>query len=58
MSGSLTWAGLGNTYFWIDLENDLCGVLMTQILPFGDADAMALLSDFETSIYEHVDKTN
>jgi len=56
--GSLTWAGLANTYFWIDLENDLCGVLMTQILPFGDADALALLSDFETSIYEQVDKAN
>ena len=56
--GSLTWAGLANTFFWIDLENDLCGVLMTQILPFGDASTLALLSDFESSIYKHVGMTN
>ncbi len=56
--GSLTWAGLANTYFWIDLENDLCGVLMTQILPFFDSEVLSLLSDFEASIYEQVDNAD
>lgn len=54
--GSLTWAGLANTYFWIDLENDVCGVLMTQILPFNDSEVVSLLTDFEMSIYkQHYD---
>ena len=50
-AGSLAWAGLYNSYFWIDRENDVCGVLITQILPFFDADVLALLNEFETAIY-------
>ena len=50
-SGSLMWAGLFNTYFWIDRERDLCAVLMTQILPFYDDDVIRLLGQFETAVY-------
>jgi methyl acetate hydrolase len=50
-SGSLMWAGIYNTYFWIDRENDLCAVLMTQILPFYDDDVIQLLGQFETAVY-------
>ena len=50
-AGSLTWAGLFNSYFWIDRENGICGVLITQILPFYDADVLALLSEFERAVY-------
>ena len=50
-SGSLAWAGLLNTYFWIDHENDIGGVLMTQILPFADTGVLGLLNDFEKAIY-------
>ena len=50
-AGSLTWAGLFNSYYWIDRENDICGVLITQILPFYDADVLALLSEFERAVY-------
>ena len=56
--GSLAWAGLANTYFWIDLENQVCGVLMTQVLPFFDAESLSVLSDFETAIYKQVLKTH
>ncbi len=49
---SLTWGGLYNTYFWIDIESDLCGVLMTQILPFFDHDVIDLLAAFESAIYQ------
>ena len=35
-ANSLAWAGLYNTYFWIDPARDTCGVVMTQILPFYD----------------------
>jgi CubicO group peptidase (beta-lactamase class C family) len=50
-AGSLAWAGLYNSYYWIDREKDICGVLITQILPFYDADVLALLNEFETAVY-------
>ena len=49
--GSLAWAGLGNTYFWIDPARNIAGVLMTQILPFADAGALDLLATFERAVY-------
>jgi len=53
-AGSLAWAGLYNSYYWIDREKDVCGVLITQILPFFDADVLALLKEFETAVYAAV----
>ena len=55
-AGSLAWAGLGNTYFWIDPARDIGGVLMTQILPFADAAVMQLFARFETAIYDAIGK--
>jgi CubicO group peptidase (beta-lactamase class C family) len=53
-SGSLAWAGLHNTYYWIDPESGLCAVLMTQVLPFYDAAVVELLEDFETAVYRSI----
>ena len=50
-AGSLAWAGLGNLYFWVDPARDVSGVLMTQVLPFGDAAVLDLLAGFEAAIY-------
>ena len=50
-AGALTWAGLGNTYFWIDPASDVCGVILTQILPFADSKVLALYDAFETAVY-------
>jgi len=50
-AGSLTWAGLYNTYFWIDPKRRVAGTIMTQILPFADARALAVLGRFERGIY-------
>jgi methyl acetate hydrolase len=50
-AGSLAWAGLGNTYFWIDQTNGIAAVMLTQLIPFADPKAMALLGDFETAVY-------
>lgn len=50
-AGSLAWAGLYNSYYWIDRDKDICGVLITQILPFFDADVLAMLAEFETAVY-------
>jgi CubicO group peptidase (beta-lactamase class C family) len=50
-AGSLAWAGLGNTYFWIDLGRGVAGVILMQLLPFGDPKAVALLDQFEKAVY-------
>ena len=50
-AGSLAWAGLGNTYFWIDPVKSIAGVILMQLLPFADPKALALLDDFEKAIY-------
>jgi CubicO group peptidase (beta-lactamase class C family) len=50
-AGSLAWAGLANTYFWMDPKKKVTGVVLTQILPFADQKALQLLADFETAVY-------
>ena len=52
--GSVSWAGLFNSYFWIDRENDLCAVIATQVLPFYDTHAVAMLKDFESAVYKNL----
>jgi len=50
--GSLAWAGLANTYFWIDQTKGVGGVYMTQVLPFVDRDALPLFFAFEKTVYQ------
>jgi CubicO group peptidase (beta-lactamase class C family) len=50
-AGSLAWAGIGNTYYWIDPRRGMCAVLLMQFLPFADRQALGLLSDFEHAVY-------
>ena len=50
-AGSLAWAGINNTYFWLDPAKRIAGVLMTQILPFADAKVLRLLDAFERAVY-------
>ena len=49
--GSASWAGLFNSYFWVDRENDLCVVYATQVLPFYDEEAVSVLKQFEAEVY-------
>jgi len=53
-AGSLAWAGLYNTFYWIDPHRGLCAVLMMQFLPFVDKDAVGVLNDFERGVYATV----
>jgi methyl acetate hydrolase len=53
-AGSLAWAGIQNTFFWIDRSTGLGGVYLTQILPFVDEKALAVFYDFETAVYDTV----
>jgi len=51
-TGTLTWAGLFNTYYWIDPQKRVTGVILTQILPFADERAMRLYGEFERGVYD------
>ena len=50
-AGSQTWAGVMNTHMWVDPSADVAGVVMTQILPFGDPRMMSVYEAFEREVY-------
>jgi CubicO group peptidase (beta-lactamase class C family) len=53
-AGSLSWAGLANTYFWIDPTKRVAGVILTQSLPFVDPRVVNLYGQFESLVYKAV----
>jgi methyl acetate hydrolase len=53
-ANSLSWAGLFNTYNWIDLNRGVAGVMLTQIMPFFDEKAQGLFDQFEKAIYANL----
>jgi methyl acetate hydrolase len=53
--GSLAWAGLANTYFWIDPSRDVTGVILMQVLPFADAKCLEAFAGFERGVYAGLD---
>jgi len=48
---SLFWAGLANTYFWIDPARNVSGVILMQLLPFADRLCLEAFAGFERGIY-------
>lgn len=50
--GSLMWAGLCNSYYWIDPVSGIAGVYLTQILPFADVKSFPLFLEFEYTTYQ------
>ena len=52
--GSLSWAGVFNTEFWIDPETGIGAVLLMQYLPFYDDTAIVALQGFEERVYRHL----
>jgi methyl acetate hydrolase len=57
-AGSLAWAGLSNSYFWIDPASRVTGVIMMQFYPFADPAAVALLGEFERGVYKAAAKAS
>ncbi|HEY0184280.1 MAG TPA: serine hydrolase domain-containing protein [Rhodopila sp.] len=53
-AGSLAWAGLNNTYYWLDPVQQIAGVLMTQTLPFADPSVLQALDSFERAVYASI----
>lgn len=56
--GSLAWAGLANTYYWIDPARDVTGVILMQLLPFADAKCLQAFADFERGVYAGLDASS
>jgi CubicO group peptidase (beta-lactamase class C family) len=52
--GSLSWAGINNTEFWVDPVRQIAGVHMMQLLPFYDDGAIRALRGFEESVYKNL----
>jgi methyl acetate hydrolase len=50
-AGAIGWAGLANSFCWIDRKNGIGGYWATQILPFGDATSFAGYLDIESAVY-------
>jgi CubicO group peptidase (beta-lactamase class C family) len=53
--GSLAWAGLANTYFWIDPARNVAGVILMQLLPFADKQCLEAFAGFERGVYAGLD---
>ena len=53
-AGSLSWAGIMNTHYWIDPTNGLIGVLMMQQSPFMSPEAMSVYDAFERAVYREL----
>ena len=51
-NGVFRWAGAANTFFWIDPEADLIGMVWTQFNPFA---AYNLEREFQTLVYEAIE---
>ncbi|WFU72532.1 serine hydrolase domain-containing protein [Bradyrhizobium sp. CB2312] len=54
-AGSLAWAGLANTYYWIDPARDITGVILMQLLPFADGKCLEAFAGFERGVYAGLD---
>ena len=51
-AGGLMWAGLANSYFWIDLQNQVAGCYISQQMPFADPRSYGLFEAVETATYD------
>jgi CubicO group peptidase (beta-lactamase class C family) len=50
-AGSAGWAGVFNTYFWIDPASGVAAAVMTQLRPLFDGAVVATLADVERAVY-------
>jgi CubicO group peptidase (beta-lactamase class C family) len=53
-AGGLMWAGLANSYFWLDQVNGLAGAYMSQLFPFADEKSLPLFEAVEKTVYNEM----
>jgi CubicO group peptidase (beta-lactamase class C family) len=51
--GSMSWAGINNTFFWIDPQEEIGVIVLMQMLPFYDEAALGVLRGVEAP-YQHL----
>lgn len=51
---SMAWAGIFNSYYWIDRQSDRAGVFITQLSPFGDSGALEAFGALERLAFAEV----
>ena len=56
-AGSYSWAGINNTHFWVDPPREIGAILLMQVLPFYDDDAIKTLRGFEELVYRALGTT-
>jgi methyl acetate hydrolase len=49
--GTLMWAGVENSFYWIDPHRSLSAVIMMQFFPFLDPQGVGVLTDFTKAVY-------
>jgi glucose/arabinose dehydrogenase len=50
--GTYSWGGIFNTYYWVDPQKDMIGILMTQVFP---NDHLNIRNEFKRLAYEALD---
>ncbi|MBA2764775.1 MAG: beta-lactamase family protein [Thermoleophilaceae bacterium] len=53
-AGTGDWAGLFNSYYWIDRASGVAGAIFTQLLPFFDERVVEAAIGFEQAVYTEV----
>ena len=53
-AGSLAWAGLANSFYWIDPVKGIGGAYLSQVLPFVDVKSLPLYLEFEKTVYQNI----
>jgi CubicO group peptidase (beta-lactamase class C family) len=53
-AGSYGWAGIFNTYFWVDPAAELAGVVCMQVSPFCAPVCLAVREAFEGALYRQL----
>ncbi|KII84454.1 hypothetical protein PLICRDRAFT_179686 [Plicaturopsis crispa FD-325 SS-3] len=48
----MSWSGMCNSNWWIDIDKGVVGFFLAQVLPFGDPYAFGLFEQLETAVYE------
>jgi methyl acetate hydrolase len=50
-ANTMSWAGIFNTFFWIDREKKICAVIMSQMSPFEDSGPLKTVEEFDRAVY-------
>lgn len=53
-TGSYSWAGLCNTFYFVDPIKKIGAIISTQLLPFADPQLMKMKDEWEALIYSQL----